>query len=89
MKLFSFKSGDRILFGQEYDPGFAPDDPFYAEPVPKGTQGVILDVGKNHVRVKLDDSKIWPSPILVWEDNAFDDDVRGGTSCLRLLDTPR
>lgn len=78
-----FNTGDKVIFVEPYDPGFAPDDPFFIEPVPKDSKGTIIDIADNHVRVKMDDAETWPKPIIIWKDGAFSDGLKGGMSCLR------
>jgi hypothetical protein len=82
--LHSFQKGDRIEFVKDWDPGLPPDDPFYFDPVPKGTRGVVVEASGNHVRVKFDDSQTWPKPVLIWKDGVFDDQVQDGYSCMEL-----
>ncbi len=79
----SFRPGDPIEFHRDWDPGFAPDDPFYVPPVPAGSRGRILDVGPDHVRVRMEDRQRWESPLIVWEEGRFPDAVQGGLGCLR------
>ena len=80
-----FRVGDLVEFDGDWDPGFAPDDPFYQEPVPAGTRGRVTDVGTDHVRVRLDDRTRWPSPLLVWQEGRFPDPIEGGLGHLRKV----
>ena len=83
--MYNFKAGDRIIFKTDWNPGYAPDDPFYIEPVPAGTLGTILDIREKYIRLKLDDSEKWPQPVPVWRDDLYDDEVQGGLSCIGKL----
>ena len=61
----SYMSGDRIVFVKDWDPHFAADDPFYIYPIPEGSQGTIVAVGSDRVKVKMDDREMWPSVIVL------------------------
>lgn len=81
MGLIHYERGDCIIFVKDWDPGFAPDDPFYIEPVPKGTRGRVVDVGPNKLRLQLADKEIWPQPVTIWFEGAFPDAIEG-TKCI-------
>ena len=80
-----FRAGDQVEFFRDWDPGFAPDDPFYQPPVPAGTRGRVVDVGQDHVRVRLEDRGVWKEPLVVWQEGRFPDGIRGGLGSLRKL----
>ena len=80
-----FRTGDPVEFYRDWDPGFAPDDPFYREPVPAGSRGQVVDVGSDYVRVRMEDRQRWSTPLTVWQEGRFPDEVVGGLSCLRKL----
>ncbi len=81
----SFRTGDPVEFHRDWDPGFAPDDPFYKPPVPAGSRGEILEVGPDYVRVRMQDAGRWATPLIVWAEGRFPDRIPGGLSCLRKL----
>lgn len=80
-----FCKGDPVEFHRDWDPGFAPDDPFYSPPVPAGSRGEVLEVGSDYVRVRMQDVKRWARPLIVWAEGRFPDRIPGGLSCLRKL----
>lgn len=80
-----FRVGDRVEFVRDCHPGLAPDDPFYQPSVDAGNQGRVMDVGPDHLRVRLDDRERHPEPVLIWEDGRFPDAVRNTLSCLKKL----
>ena len=83
-----FRVGDRVEFIRDWDPGRAADDPLYEPPVPGGAVGRITDVGEDHVRVRLEDPSLWPTPVVVWQAGRFPDAVGGSMACLRRLADP-
>lgn len=80
-----FRAGDRVEFVQACDAGLAPDDPFYQPPVEAGCRGLVLDVGSDHVRVRMDDRGRWPRALLVWGEARFPDEVHNSLGCLKRL----
>lgn len=82
MALIGFEKGDRVIFTKDWDPGMAPGDPFYVEPVPQGTYGVVTDTASNNIKVKLDDTEKWPKPVLLWKAGTYDDGIDNGTECI-------
>lgn len=80
-----FRVGDRVEFVRDCHPGLAPDDPFYQPPVDAGCVGRVMDVGPDHLRVRLDDRERWPEPVLVWQDGRFPDAIRNTLSSLKKL----
>lgn len=83
--MMDYKTGDRVSFHENWDPGFAPDDPFYVQPIPQGTVGKILDIGKDHLRIRLEDTAQWPNPVIVWFEGAFPDNVPSGIKYFHKL----
>ena len=80
-----FRPGDPVEFHRDWDPGFAPDDPFYKPGVPAGERGQVVDVGPDYVRVLMEDRERWSTPLIVWEEGRFPDKIQGGLGCLRKL----
>ncbi len=85
MNLYNFKVGDRIIFKTDWDPGFAPDEVFFIEPVPAGTLGTIIDIREKCIRVRLDDKEKWPKPVSLFRDDDYNDEVQGGYDCIGKL----
>ena len=65
--------GDRVVFVREANPLCASDDPLYEPTIPVGATAIVIKIGADHLRVRMDDPSIAAEPVRLWEDGAFPD----------------